>query len=394
MNFISLKTIGFFCLILTCNITSAQYYENDPELIKTASGLKYKITKQGQGLFPKPGDRVWVHYYAKFENDSIYDTTAERGPLDVYLGQGQLIKGWEEGLQLVKPGGAILLVVPPELGYGNTNHDKIPANSTLIFEIALLQVNSGNNIEPFNTEGKTLKKAKKKLQYYTIVEGEGSNAKFGDNAFVHYTAFLPDGTIFDSSHKKGNPVQIIVGMQQVFAGWDMGLLLMKKGSKIKLIIPSKLAYGKNGYKSIVPPNTNITLDLEMVDLIPPKPVKKWDATGKNIIETASGLKYVIFEKGQGDLIQDDDVVTVHYSGYFTNGKLFDSSVKTYKPIQFPIGANAVIDGWDEGLKLMRKGAKFQLLIPSSLAYGSEGMKPLIPPHTDLIFDIEVLEVIK
>jgi peptidylprolyl isomerase len=318
----------------------------------------------------------------------------KRHPLDFHLGQGQLIKGWEEGLRLIKPGGAIMLVVPPELGYGDKIHENIPASSTLIFEIALLQVNPGTVIEPFSTQGLELQKGKKKLKYYTIEEGEGALAQFGDNAYVRYTGFLPDGSIFDSSYKRGEQVRITVGINQVIKGWDMGLMYMRKGSKIKLLIPSKLAYGKEGYKTIVPPNSDIILDVEMVDLIPPEPVIKWDITNKKVIETASGLKYVVFNPGEGDLVVDENVVEVHYSGYFTNGKLFDSSKKRFEPIKFPVGANAVIDGWDEGLKLMRKGAKFQLIIPSYLGYGKDGAPPQIPPDADLIFDIELIDIIK
>jgi peptidylprolyl isomerase len=388
------RTFVFASLILCSLILLAQNSEKFPDLKETASGLKYKIITQGAGDFPKPGDRVWVNYTAKFDNDSIYDSTTEKGPLDVYLAQGQLIKGWEEGLLLLRPGGSIMLVVPPELGYGSRAHNNIPANSILIFEISLLQVNAGELIKPFSIENCKLQKGKRKLKYYTIHEGEGNFAKLGDNAYVNYTGYLPDGTIFDSSHKKGQAVRITVGIKQVIEGWDMGLQLMKKGGKIKLIIPPELAFGSDGNAPIVPPNSTITLDIEMVDLIPPAPIEKWNIAGKNIIETSTGLKYVVFEPGNGELIENDNIVEVHYSGYFTNGELFDSSVKRFEPIRFPVGAGIVIDGWDEGLKLMRKGAKFQLLVPSNLGYGTEGSPPLIPEDTDLIFDIEVIDVIQ
>jgi len=388
------KLIGIIYLFLFCQITSAQVFENYAGLIETTSGLKYKIISQGIGVSPKPGDKVWVDYTAKFNNDSIYDSTADKGPIDVYLALGQLIKGWEEGLRLISPGGSIILVVPPELGYGNKAHDNIPANSTLIFEIALLQVDAGEPIKPYSIENCKLQKGKRKLKYYMIQEGDGNLAKLGDNAYINYTGYLPDGTIFDSSHKMGEPVRVTVGIKQVIEGWDMGLQLMKKGGKIKLIIPPELAFGKEGNSPIVPPNTLITLDIEMVDLVPPKPVEKWNISGKKIIETQTGLKYVVFEPGTGDLIQGENIVEVHYSGYFTTGELFDSSVKRFEPIRFPVGAGVVIDGWDEGLKLMRKGAKFQLLVPSYLGYGAEGAPPQIPADTDLIFDIEVIDVIK
>ncbi len=389
-------TIRFvvIALLVLVQTSYSQNWVHDSLYKTTPSGLKYLITRQGKGDYPKNGDRVWVHYIAKNINDSVYDSSQDKGPLDFYLGQGQLIKGWEEGLRLIKPGGAIILVVPPQLAYGSEVRPGIQSNSTLVFEIALLQVNKGLPIEPFSTEGKTIEKGKKKLKYVIIEPGSGSLAQFGDNAYIHYTGYLPDGSIFDSSVKKGDAVRITVGSKQVIEGWDLGLFLMKKGTKIKLYIPPKLAYGNEGYKNLVPENSPIILDLEMVDLIPPAPIAKWNSDGKQIIETPSGLKYVIFDPGEGNSILPDNIVTVHYSGYFVDGKLFDSSVKRLEPIRFPVGTGSVIDGWDEGLQLMRKGSKFQLIIPSDLGYGAAGAPPQIPPDTDLIFDIEILDVIQ
>ena len=389
-----IKNIFIVCIILLSQVAKSQIDQIYPDLTQTESGLRYKISEQGSGDFPKSGDKVWVHYYAKFENDSIYASSAEKGPIDVRLGYGQLIKGWEEGIRLVKPGGSILLVVPPELGYGSKAHNNIPANSTLIFEIALLQVDVGNAIEPFSISGKKRQKGKKGLRYYIVSEGEGAKAKYGDNAYIHFTGYLPDGSIFDSSYKNGNPVRVTVGGDEFVKGLDMGLLFMNKGSKIKLVVPAKLAYGKDGLNNIVPPNTKITLDIEMIDLVTPEPIKMWSISDKQIVETASGLKYVIIESGDGNKIEDNDVVEVHYSGYFTDGEMFDSSVKIFEPLKFPVGANAVIDGWDEGIKLMSKGAKFQFIVPSNLGYGEEGAPPTIPANTNLIFDIEVIDVIK
>lgn len=384
----------FCCLIFILPQLFGQNFNTDTSFTETPSGLKYRISKQGKGNFPKSGDQVWVHFVGRLANDSVFDSTLESGPLDVTLGLGQVIKGWEEGLRLIKPGGAIELIVPPDLAYGNQVHKNIPANATLWFEISLLQVNPGVHVKPFDIVGKPIHKGKKKLQYIVVQKGEGATAQKEDNAYVHYTGYLPDGKIFDSSYKKGEPVRITVGINQVIKGWDMALFYMNKGSKYRFIIPPKLAFGREGLGTIVPPNTTITMDIEMVDLVPPVQVEKWDISGKKVNETSSGLKYVVFEKGEGELIKKDDVVFINYSGYFKNGKLFDSSVKRFEPIQVPVGNNVVIDGWDEGLQLMRKGSKFQLLIPANLAYGEQGAPPQIPANTDLIFDIEVLEVIR
>lgn len=378
---------------LSIIVVNAQYFENDPNLIETASGLKYKITKEGSGNFANSGDKVWVHYYTKLSNDSIISTSINSGPLDVFLGQGQLIKGWEEGLKLIRPGGSILLVIPPYLAYGSKDFNGIPANSTLICEINLLQVDKGSKIEPFNTKNLTAQKTNNGITYFIVKPGEGNNAINNDNAYIHYTGYLPSGSVFDSSIKKGNAVRVTVGIEQIFKGLDSALKLMNKGSKYRFIIPSNLAYGHEGFGQIVPPNTDITIDIEMIDLKTPPIINKWVIENREVHTTKSGLKYVVFNTGEGNLIANEDVVEVHYSGFFTNDSLFDSSRNRFEPISFPVGIGAVIDGWDEGLKLMRKGARFQFHIPANLAYGEQGAPPQIPANTNLIFDIEVLDIL-
>ncbi len=389
------KILILFCLLLACvNFSNAQNYIEEPDFTTTESGLKYKITKQGKGEFPKSGDRVWVHYVGRLTNDSVFENTMETGTRDFYLGQGHLIKAWEEGLTLVKQGGAIVMIVPPELAYGNLEYKGVKPNSTLIYEVSLVQIDRGESIKPYEIKGLQINKSKSKFKYYVVEKGNGELLKKGDNAYVHYTGFLSDGSIFDSSHKKGKAVRITVGGGQVFKGWDLGLQLMAEGSKYRFVFPAKLAYGKKGFKNIVPPHETITMDVEIVKITPEIPVVKWDASASDTLETDSGLKYIVFNSGAGEFISNEEVVEVHYSGYFLNGELFDSSVKREEPIKFPIGAGVVIDGWDEGLKLMKKGAKFQFIIPAHLAYGEEGAPPQIPSNATIIFDIEVISIMK
>lgn len=388
----------FFSIVLIFSISMSaigQSFLADSTFLKTTeSGLKYNITKKGNGRMAKPGDRVWVQYTGMLLNDSVFESTHETGAKDFHLGQGQLIKAWEEGLLLLEESGTMIMLVPPELGYGEQSYKGLKPNSTLIFEISLMQIDDGKQIEPFNISGLKSKKTKDEIEYYIVKQGEGRLAIKGDNAYVHYTGFLSNGSIFDSSHKKGKPVRITVGGGQVFEGWDFAIQEMNEGSKYRFVIPADLAFGEKGYKQIIPPNETILMDIELVKLVPEIKVAKWDATSNDTLETASGLRYIIFNKGEGELVENDNLVEVHYTGYFANGTLFDSSVKRDEPIKFPIGAGIVIDGWDEGIKLMRKGARFQFLVPSKLAYGEQGAPPQIPANANLIFDIEVLNIVK
>ena len=106
--------------------------------------------------------------------------------------------------------------------------------------------------------------------------------------------------------------------------------------------------------------------------------------------TPSGLYYQIIEAGEGELAKWGDWVTAHYKGYTLDGKVFDTSYKKGKPFEFYIGN--MIPGWNEGMELMRPGAKALFLIPSALAYGEKGFGKVIPPNTVLAFEVELLEV--
>jgi FKBP-type peptidyl-prolyl cis-trans isomerase FklB len=106
--------------------------------------------------------------------------------------------------------------------------------------------------------------------------------------------------------------------------------------------------------------------------------------------TKSGLQYQIFEEGNGATPTANNSVTVHYNGTFTDGKVFDSSYERNEPATFPV--NGVIAGWTEALQMMKTGAKWRLFIPSHLAYGEQGAGGAIPPHSTLIFDVELISI--
>jgi FKBP-type peptidyl-prolyl cis-trans isomerase len=114
-------------------------------------------------------------------------------------------------------------------------------------------------------------------------------------------------------------------------------------------------------------------------------------TGEGV-KTDSGLQYWDIKVGTGDEAKNGDKVKVHYTGWFTSGKKFDSSVDAQQPYTFTLGQGNVIKGWDEGVAGMKVGGKRQLRIPPELAYGEQGYKNIIPPNSTLIFDVQLLAV--
>ncbi len=112
----------------------------------------------------------------------------------------------------------------------------------------------------------------------------------------------------------------------------------------------------------------------------------------DIKETPSGLQYAVEKEGEGAQPTAEDEVTVHYTGRLLDGTVFDSSVNRGEPATFPL--NRVIPGWTEGVQLMKEGSKYTFFIPSDLAYGAQGVPGAIPPHSTLVFEVELIKVVK
>ncbi len=117
-----------------------------------------------------------------------------------------------------------------------------------------------------------------------------------------------------------------------------------------------------------------------------------NAAKEGVTVLPSGLQYVVLAEGQGNKPKATDRVKCHYEGRLTDGTVFDSSYRRGEPAVFPL--NGVIAGWTEGVQLMAEGAKFRFFIPYNLAYGERGAGQSIPPYAALVFDVELIEVVK
>jgi peptidylprolyl isomerase len=228
------------------------------------------------------------------------------------------------------------------------------------------------------------------LKYVINTEGSGQRAKIGDKVVVHYTGKLTNDSIFDSSVSRGQPFSFKLGVGQVIKGWDEGVALLNVGDKATFTIPSYLAYGEQGAGGVIGPNETLIFEVELLEI--QESLKQFDVTGKDTITTESGLKYIKINETDGEQAQANRLVSVHYSGYLTDGSLFDSSIERGQPFTFALGQGQVIAGWDEGIALLRVGEKAQLIIPYELGYGVQGHPPVIPSKATLIFDVELLEI--
>jgi peptidylprolyl isomerase len=232
------------------------------------------------------------------------------------------------------------------------------------------------------------------LQYVIFEEGGGPMPKAGDLVSVHYTGWLEDGTEFDSSIGRGQPIEFPIGRGSVIPGWDEGIALLNQGSTARLILPSDIAYGPNGAPPVIPGDATLIFDVELVDIRPgppPPPEAPTSVDEADYVTTDSGLKYFDFEVGDGPAPEAGQFAIVHYTGWLEDGTMFDSSLARGQTFEFPVGVGQVIPGWDEGVATMNVGGRRQLVIPAELGYGDRAIGS-IPPNSVLIFEVELVDV--
>jgi len=357
----------------------------------TTTGLATKVLKpsaNAEGKQPRSFDKVQVHYTGWTTDGKMFDSSRKRGRPTTF-GVKQVIPGWTEGLQLMKEGEQRRMWIPEILAYkGRPGMPK----GMLVFDVELMKVIPGvapiAAPEDVAAPPADAKKTASGLAYKVITPGTGKvKPRSFDKVKVNYTGWTTNGEMFDSSVKRGRPTEFKV--DKVIPGWTEGLQLMVAGEKTRLWIPQDLAYkGRPG-----PPAGMLVFEVELIEIEkmaePPKAPKDLAAPPKSAKKTESGIAYKVLKRGKGKGHPTaDDEVEVHYSGWTTDGKMFDSSVTRGKTMKFGLGR--VIAGWTEGVQLMVVGEKMRFWIPEELAYkGRHGA-----PQGMLVFDIELIAIHK
>jgi len=243
----------------------------EDQLTTTESGLQYTDLISGTGDVVQDGSLVTTHFtiwvQGEPENEFLF-TSQGNDPMSFAVGRGDTVfPGWDEGMLNMKSGGKRLLIIPPDLAFGEAGTSGIPANATLIMEVELQEVREPVQMTEVAEDDFTTTESG--LKYYDIVAGEGITPTVGQTVTVHYTGWLEDGQIFDSSVERGEPFSFQLGMGNVIPGWDEGVASMKVGGKRQLVIPSDLAYGEQGAGGgVIPPGATLIFEVELLDIQP------------------------------------------------------------------------------------------------------------------------------
>lgn len=244
----------------------------------------------GDGAEATPGSAVEVQYVGQLTDGEQFDASWDRDtPFSFELGAGMVIPGWDQGVAGMKVGGRRALVIPAELGYGETGSPgSIPPNATLIFVVDLLSVDgptttttasaaslpAGVDVlsvsddlaaEPV-VEVAGTDVAPTEVAVQDIVEGDGAEATEGSTVEVQYLGVLSDGTEFDSSWDGGTPFSFEIGGGRVIPGFEQGVTGMKVGGRRAITIPASLGYGATGAPPDIPGDATLVFVVDLLSV--------------------------------------------------------------------------------------------------------------------------------
>ncbi|MGJ8696541.1 MAG: FKBP-type peptidyl-prolyl cis-trans isomerase [Verrucomicrobiaceae bacterium] len=366
----------------------------------TSSGLASKVLQEGSGSEnPTARDTVKVHYTGWQSSDGkMFDSSVARGE-QISFPLNQVIPGWTEGVQLMVVGEKRRFWIPAELAYGEVPSRPGAPSGDLVFDVELFDIERAPELPETPVDVSSAPDdaitSESGLSSKVLAEGDGSESPGPEDVVkVHFSGWTSSGDFLDSTVLHDGPAQFKLDQVSI-KGWVEGLQLMTCGEKRRLWIPAALGFGEGGPAGA--PKGDLVFDFELLEFQEapkrPEPIPAPSdvaAAPEDAQKTDSGLFSKVLKEGSGsEHPQASDEVLVHYTGWTTEGEMFDSSVVRGEPISFPL--RGVIAGWTEGVQLMVEGETRRFWIPGNLAYGETPSRPGAPCGM-LVFDVELIKI--
>lgn len=390
-------------LYLFARLTKVQdafFDHRNKDTIKFPSGLKKILVSKGYGQLPQPFDNVRMQFtgyvYSTKGFRQVFQSSYTNSAEAVFqLGTGRMLKGMDEGVASMEVGERATLIIPPNLGFGSQQVGRLLPNSTLYIDIELIK-SEFPVIKEFVLDTIHLIDTSKLVLY---VKKDTARISVEDIVTYNFKAYYltNDGKplVFDNSFERLTPIiqRPLSGIGMSFI--DQSLLHLGSGEKALVILPSEKARRFSKNPNLV--NIDEVYFEIQIDRVSKFPFM--DINAKDTLLKYSGLKIIEGKIGTGDSIVRGTSVRAVYSVYYRdkygNRRILDCTRETGRAMELIVGGGKNISGFEEGLLGMKPGGNRRLIIPPYLGYGDAGLPESgLPPMTDLIFDIEQIEILR
>jgi FKBP-type peptidyl-prolyl cis-trans isomerase len=381
---------SFCCLSTNFLISQSDF---DYRFKTTKSGLAYKILKKGKGKKVENSTRCFVlySYYHKTDTGKI-KTIVENAKKDFIIGQDDVLKGWDEGFQLLKEGDSVVMRIPPSLAYRDKKMGSIQPNSTLYLRARLFKVQDAF----FNHSGKDTITYPSGLKKILVTIGSGPVPQKNEMVRMRFTGYVYSTKgfrqVFESSYTNSAEAVFQLGTGRMLKGMDEGVATMQVGEKSTFIIPPSIGFGDKQAGRILP-NTTLHIDIELVSADFPVLMPK----GVDTLALLDSSRILPVRIRDSVRITKEDIVTFNFKSYYfdSTGKplVFDNSFERLQPIVQRPGSEMGFTFLNEVLMKMGSGEKAVVILPSVKAMRFT-KNPNLQFVKDVFFDIHIEKVEK
>lgn len=371
----------------------------DIKFIKDTSGIYYYVYNEGIGNYIENGSLITIAYEGKIlkysgKNVVTSDIFSESENFSFTVGDEDIIEGWNIAAKLFKEGTIATVIIPFNLAYGGKEVGTVPQYSTLIFDFRIISTNPAieSDVDFYNYiyNLDSITSSKTDSVYYTsFFEGIGNQVYNGNSINIEYTLY----NLEESELEQHSSFNITVGSNTIIQGIDFGITYFKEGGMGRLVIPYQQAYGESANGNI-PAFANLIYEIRVLSndlqVMEHSNLHKYFHENDTIgIKEISGLYYLKSATGTGDSCSVGDTVIINYSAFLIPTL---EEFERCDTCEFILDSPDLPRGVNQGLKLMQLGTKAKLILPSILGFGSE-QHGIVPPYSNLIYEIEILEIL-
>jgi len=428
-------------MILTTAIISCQQ-KRFRGYRKTDTGLLYKfVYRSGDTVKPKLNGMITVKLKYGTEDTTLYNSDKNPRPLVMQQRASDYKGDIYEAFSMMSRGDSAIFILQPDSFYLKTaRNPRVPpfidSNDVMVFHVKMLSIQTKEQYQAAqqarhdSLKANEMQKLDQYIKSHNITAtptasglyfmektpGSGSTPTDGQWVKLNFAVTLLDGTpVYSSFNEK--PAEFEWGKPFENKGFTEAVGMMKKGVRADLIVPSDLAFADRGKGGMVPPFATLLYDVQIVDImskqqhdaeqqkikqemlrkaeqnkVESKRFLEENAKKPGVVTLPDGLQYKIIKEGTGPKPTANDEVKINYKGTIINGTVFDNSYDRGEPSVFKV--NGVIQGWSEALQMMPVGSHWILYIPPELAYRDNQRGRVIEPNMALIFDVELVDIVK